>query len=104
MTNKPPKPRINFVCPVVVALLAFGAPLFAADAPVRLGIKVAPATTSVGGTPTITVEFLNRDFRLVPNDRDRNVRLEIRETSGKAEGKGVIVPSTSTTCFRTAKP
>jgi hypothetical protein len=95
MTNLQSIRGINVGCRVAVVLISSVAPLFAANAPVRLGIKVAPATISVDGTATITVEFLNRDFRPVPNDRDRNVRLEIRETGGKAEGKGVILPPTA---------
>src|SRR5262245_1760380 len=79
---------------IVFALIGSVAPLFPAEAPVRLGINVGPTTIKVGGRATITVQFLNKDFRPVRSDRDRHVRLQTRPTGGRTEGKGTIAPPT----------
>jgi hypothetical protein len=94
MTNVPFIRGINFGCRIAIVLMGSVAPLLAADAPVRLGIRVDPTTINVGGIATITVEFLNKDFRPLSNDRARIVRLQTKSTGERTEGKGHFDPPT----------
>lgn len=95
MANVQPNRVIKFGCRVAVILISSVAPVLAADAPLRLSVKVDPSTIRVGNTATITVAFLDRDFRPVRNDRNRTLRLDTRTTGGKTEGKGDISPRTA---------
>ena len=65
--------------------------LFAASPPLRLRLKAERHTVAVGGTVRLTLEFQDRYYKPVANDRQRIVTLEQAPVKGRA-GRGKISP------------
>jgi hypothetical protein len=59
--------------------------------PKRLRLTLAKNTLNEGDRTDIVVDFLDRYYKPVPNDKNREVKLK-QEVSGSAAGAGLILP------------
>ncbi|HJQ24363.1 MAG TPA: hypothetical protein VKA60_10645 [Blastocatellia bacterium] len=59
--------------------------------PKRLRVTLAKNTLTEGDRTDIVVEFLDRYYKPVPNDKNREIKLK-QEVSGSAAGAGDILP------------
>jgi hypothetical protein len=80
---------------ILIAALSWAAPApaHAGENPIRIQIKVDDTSVTVGASVALTVVFLDRNFRPVPNDRDRTIRLDLLATGDSKEGRAEIVPA-----------
>lgn len=80
-----------------LALLALAAALGEASAyasPARLRLRVESSTLREGESTRVVIEFLDREYRGVANDRDRVVRLEPQGArAGEISPSRVVVPA-----------
>jgi hypothetical protein len=87
--------RVLVLPMLVVAGTALG-PGSALGSPVRLGVRVGQRVLNVGDRVRVTVEFLDRGYHAVRNDRKRSVTLRALATGRGSSGSGEIAPTTTT--------
>ncbi|MGH9162264.1 MAG: hypothetical protein ACRD2X_20040 [Vicinamibacteraceae bacterium] len=75
-----------------LASLALSAEPSSAE-PARLRITIDRPVVEVGSRTPVILELLDREFQPTPNDRDRMVRFEIRQTRNNGEGAGAVDPN-----------
>ncbi|MPY90690.1 MAG: hypothetical protein GEU99_22560 [Luteitalea sp.] len=83
------------LAPAVIGVLLMTAlwPEASSAEPTRLRVSVDATSVTIGSRTPVVLEFLDRDFRPVDNDRDRSVRLETRSTKGTEQGHGDVSPT-----------
>ena len=59
--------------------------------PIRLRVTLAKTTLAEGDRTDIVVAFLDRYYKPVPNDKNREIKLK-QEGSGSSAGAGDILP------------
>jgi hypothetical protein len=89
MDPKPDRRVLPALLALVFTLIVLETPL-AQAAPVRLRVGLDQRVVAIGDRARVRVEFLDQDYRGVPNDRTRGINLEVRATGS---GSGEITPT-----------
>ncbi len=84
--------RIRFGIGVALVCLSIGLPAGAEEPARRLKLKIQKRTLRVGERTQLTVEFLDRSYQNVPNDRKRELELT-QVPPGAGGGAGEISPA-----------
>ncbi|HEX6650747.1 MAG TPA: hypothetical protein VF075_14450, partial [Pyrinomonadaceae bacterium] len=58
----------------------------------RLRLRVDQNTLRSGGTTKVYVEFLNREYQQVPNDRSRDIQFQLASAGSQQTGSGSFSP------------
>ena len=90
MTLLMPSVIVGGVLPALI-WSSVGLPAHAAEPPMRLQLNIGKMTLNVGERVQIKVEFLDRSYLKVPNDRQRV--LELTQVSSAGGGAGDISPA-----------
>ena len=84
--------RILFGIGMALVCLSIGLPAGAEEPARRLKLKIQKRTLKVGERTQLTVEFLDRSYQKVPNDRKRELELT-QVSSAAGGGVGEISPA-----------